>query len=34
MCCEIQNADVCFHFKIPSSLAEKHDILELGSICG
>ena len=31
MCCQIQNADVCFHFKIPSSLAEKRDIVELGN---
>ena len=31
MCCQIQNADVCFHFKIPTSLAEKRDSVELGN---
>ena len=34
MFCQIQYADACFHTLIPSSLAEKHDNVELDNSYG
>ena len=33
-CGQIQCADACYHFYLPGSLIEKHEIVELDNTCG